>query len=82
MQEITIRMLRLPEVMAITGLSRAAIYAKGNPKDKDRYDPGFPQRVHLSRHAVAWSSDRLQAWLAQCIAAGHADKYIPVQEAE
>ena len=34
---ISIRMLRLPDVMAITGLSRAAIYAKCNPKDKARY---------------------------------------------
>ena len=54
MENITIRMLRLPDVMAITGLSRAAIYAKCNPKDKARYDPDFPQRVQLSANTVAW----------------------------
>ena len=69
---ISIRMLRLPDVMAITGLSRAAIYAKGNPKDKARYDPDFPQRVQLSANTVAWPSDRLQAWLDKRIAASHA----------
>lgn len=63
MNEISIRMLRLPDVMSITGLSRAAIYAKGNPNDKVRYDPDFPPRVQLSANAVAWPSDRLQAWL-------------------
>ena len=69
---ISIRMLRLPDVMAITGLSRAAIYAKCNPKDKARYDPDFPQRVQLSANAVAWPSDRLQAWLDKRIAASRA----------
>ena len=53
---ISIRMLRLPDVMAITGLSRAAIYAKCNPKDKARFDPDFPQRVQLSANTVAWPS--------------------------
>jgi len=72
MTDLSIRMLRLPDVMAITGLSRAAIYAKGNPKDKARYDPDFPQRVQLSANAVAWPSDRLQAWLDKRIAASHA----------
>ena len=69
---ISIRMLRLPDVMAITGLSRAAIYAKCNPKDKARYDPDFPQRVQLSANTVAWPSDCLQAWLDKRIAASHA----------
>ena len=44
-------------------------YAKGNPKDKARYDPDFPQRVQLSANTVAWPSDRLQAWLDKRIAA-------------
>lgn len=72
MENITIRMLRLPDVMAITGLSRAAIYAKCNPKDKARFDPDFPQRVQLSTNTVAWPSDRLQVWLDKRIAASHA----------
>lgn len=71
MENISIRMLRLPDVMGITGLSRAAIYAKGNPNDKVRYDPDFPPRVQLSANAVAWPSDRLQAWLEKRIAASN-----------
>lgn len=69
MENISIRMLRLPDVMAVTGLSRAAIYAKNNPKDKARFDADFPQRVQLSANAVAWPSDGLQAWLDKRIAA-------------
>lgn len=63
MKEISMRMLRLPDVMSVTGLSRAAIYSKGNPNDAARYDPDFPPRVQLSKNAVAWPSDGLQAWL-------------------
>ncbi|MDO5638593.1 MAG: AlpA family phage regulatory protein [Neisseria sp.] len=69
MEDINIRMLRLRDVMAITGLSRAAIYAKCNPKDKARFDEDFPPRVQLSANAVAWPSDGLQAWLDKRIAA-------------
>lgn len=69
MENISIRMLRLPDVMAVTGLSRAAIYAKNNPKDKARFDADFPQRVQLSANAVAWPSDGLQAWIDKRIAA-------------
>ncbi|MCF7530313.1 helix-turn-helix transcriptional regulator [Neisseria lisongii] len=67
MNDFPIRMLRLPDVMSITGLSRAAIYSKNNPNDKARYDPDFPPRVQLSTNAVAWPSDRLQAWLEKRI---------------
>ncbi|MCF7520476.1 AlpA family phage regulatory protein [Neisseria sp. ZJ106] len=69
MTDIQIRMLRLPDVMSITGLSRAAIYAKGNPQDKARFDPDFPMRVSLAANAVAWPSDGIQAWLDKRIAA-------------
>ena len=69
MENISIRMLRLPDVMAITGLSRAAIYAKNNQNDKARFDADFPQRVQISANAVAWPSDGLQAWLNKRIAA-------------
>lgn len=59
----TVRMMRLPELMAVTGLSRAAIYAKSNPKDKARYDADFPRRVQLSANAVAWPSNEVEEWL-------------------
>jgi prophage regulatory protein len=54
-------MLRIGQVIALTGLSRTRIYvlqAQGN----------FPLRVQLSPRRVGWVEADLQAWLAACIA--------------
>ena len=68
MENKEFRFLRIKEVMIITGLSRAAIYAKGNPKDPARYDADFPPRVRIAANAVGWPSDRFQAWLDKRLA--------------
>jgi len=47
---------RLPEVMARTGLSRSAIYAKIG-KDE------FPPRISLGPRAVGWLADEVEAWI-------------------
>ena len=57
-----IRMLRLPQVRAITGLGKTKIYelqAEGT----------FPMRVKLTAQSVAWVEADVQAWLAACIEA-------------
>jgi prophage regulatory protein len=49
-------LLRLPDVIRATGLSRSAIYrleARGD----------FPARVRLSVRATAWRSDLVSAWI-------------------
>jgi prophage regulatory protein len=51
------RILRLPEVCAVTGLGRSFIYqlqAAGS----------FPQRVKLGVRAVGWLEDEVQRWLS------------------
>jgi prophage regulatory protein len=56
------RILRLPEVCAVTGLGRSFIYqlqAAGN----------FPQRIKLGARAVGWLEDEVQKWLSNKIAA-------------
>jgi prophage regulatory protein len=56
------RILRLPEVCAVTGLGRSFIYqlqAAGN----------FPQRIKLGVRAVGWLEDEVQKWLSDKIAA-------------
>lgn len=50
------KFLRLPDVMAATGLSRASIYAF--VKDKD-----FPPPVKLGQRASAWDGDEVDAWM-------------------
>lgn len=51
------RMMRIDEVMQITGLTRGTIYsqmAKGN----------FPKPVKLTERLNGWRSDIIEDWLA------------------
>ncbi len=55
------RFLRLPEVMARTGLSRSTIYL--------RVAAGcFPQPVSLGRRAVGWIEAEVDEWVRERIA--------------
>lgn len=51
-----LRILRRPDVEAVTGLRRSRI-------DELERAGHFPQRVRLSDRAVGWRSDEVQAWL-------------------
>lgn len=53
----SLRMLRLPQVATITGLSKTKIYQLQIQGD-------FPMRVQLSPRRVAWVEAEVQAWLA------------------
>lgn len=56
MSERSDRLIRLPEVQRVTGLSRQSIYraeAAGR----------FPLRRRVGRRAVAWSEGEVQAWV-------------------
>ena len=52
------RLLRLPAVKQITGLSRSTIYA----------DPSFPRSVKIGERAVAWVEDEINDWIGARIA--------------
>ncbi len=59
---MTHRIIRLPEVMARTGLSRSTIYL--------RISQGtFPKPVNLGARAVGWIEEEIQEWLQQQIEA-------------
>ena len=53
---MTERMLRLPDVMEATGLSKSTLY------DLQRAGR-FPQARRLSPRCVAWLSTDIQAWI-------------------
>jgi prophage regulatory protein len=53
----TDRILRLPDVITLTGLGRTSIYQ--GIKDGD-----FPKPVKLTKHAVGWRSSEITAWIA------------------
>ncbi|WP_429242660.1 AlpA family phage regulatory protein [Luteibacter sp. 621] len=50
-----IRFLRLPEVMAVTGLSRSQVY-------KLIADRAFPRQVKLTLSTSAWVEAEVQEW--------------------
>ena len=53
-----IRLLRLPQVLDLTGLGKTTIYelqAEGK----------FPARVKITAHSVGWIETEVQAWLSE-----------------
>lgn len=53
-----VRILRLPDVIEITGLSRATLYsmiAKGE----------FPSQFQLSARCVGWKEEEVGKWLSK-----------------
>ena len=57
-----LRVLRLPAVVARTGLSRSFILAKLNPSHRS-FDPHFPKRIRLGIKAVGWVESDLDEWI-------------------
>jgi len=53
---MTERLLRLPDVMEATGLSKSTLY------DLQRTGR-FPQARRISPRCVAWNSAAIQAWI-------------------
>lgn len=49
-------LLRLPEVVALVGLSRASIYARAAQRS-------FPRPIKLTAHASGWRVGEIRAWL-------------------
>ena len=51
------RLIRLTEVMDLTGLSRSTLYRKKRAGD-------FPESVELGERVVAWWQSEVRAWMA------------------
>jgi prophage regulatory protein len=54
----TLRMLRLAQVRAMTGLGKTKIYEL-------QAEGSFPMRIKITGHSVAWIEDEVQEWLAR-----------------
>jgi prophage regulatory protein len=61
------KLLRLPAVLAATGLSRSGLYQKLKAND-------FPPQVFLGTRAVAWDAAQVQTWIADRIARARPDR--------
>ena len=55
------RLIRLPEVISITGLSRSSIYAQIKAGK-------FPAPISIGPRMSAWDSDLIEAWVSERIA--------------
>lgn len=56
------RLLRLPQVRQVVGLSRSEIYRLVALNQ-------FPRNVRLGVRAVGWDADEVEAWVKEKIAA-------------
>jgi prophage regulatory protein len=63
--------LRLKQVRVRTGLARATLYDKLDPKSS-RYDPTFPRQVKIGPKAVGWIESEIQGWIESRINASRA----------
>lgn len=65
------KIIRLKQVIALTGLSRSTIHDRITPKSK-RNDASFPKSIKLNSPlqvgAVGWIGSEIQAWIKQRIA--------------
>lgn len=50
-------MMKLPEVIAATGLSRSSLYDAVK-------DGTFPEPRRINKRSVAWRSDEIDGWMA------------------
>jgi predicted DNA-binding transcriptional regulator AlpA len=57
--------LRLPELIAYTGLSRSAIYDRMD-ENSPRYDASFPKQIRLGGTAVGWKQSDVDQWIENC----------------
>lgn len=58
MEHTPTKILRLPEVMKRTGLSRSSIYAY-------MADNLFPNSVNIGKRSVGWRESDIEAWIAK-----------------
>ena len=56
LEEYEDRLIRLPEVCRLTGLSRSTIY-------RMQSESRFPQRVYCSERGVAWHLREVMDWI-------------------
>lgn len=59
------KIIRLPEVIEITGLSRSTIYLRMSKGE-------FPQSISLGERAVGWLATHVEQWVDECVAASKA----------
>lgn len=61
-QSNEVKILRLPAVIEICGISRSSVYEKLNPRSR-RYDKDFPTPIKIGVSSVGWFQHEVHQWL-------------------
>ena len=64
------RLIRLPEVLRKTGLSRSRLYA----------DETFPRRVPLGARGVAWVETEVDEWIRERVESRDHERIVSVTD--
>ncbi|WP_226906473.1 MULTISPECIES: helix-turn-helix transcriptional regulator [Serratia] len=59
-ENVHIRLIRLPDVMMITGLKRSTVYNKMKSGE-------FPKSVSIGERSIAWVESEINSWVANNI---------------
>lgn len=62
MPELTDRIIRMPELVQMLGLSRSTIYDKLNTKSP-RHDAQFPRAIKIGNSAIGWRQSEINQWI-------------------
>ena len=62
MSNLRHKLIRLPQVKTITGLSKSTIYARIS-------EGTFPKQIPLGPRLVVWVESDIQKWIAEQVAA-------------
>ena len=62
MNNLQLKLLRLPQVKSITGLSKSSIYARIS-------EGTFPKQIPLGPRLVVWVEADIQKWITEQVAA-------------
>ncbi|MFZ9115024.1 MAG: helix-turn-helix transcriptional regulator [bacterium] len=62
MKDIASRLMRLPQVKSMTGLSKSTIYSL-------MAEGSFPKQIKIGPRLVAWTDSDIQQWIAHQITA-------------
>lgn len=69
MSTLNIRLIRLPEVIQKTGLSRSELYRRVKIQ-------AFPKAIRTGARMVAWLESDVDRWITDCVTQSREDRAI------
>lgn len=67
------RVIRLKDVVGMTGLARSTIYDRMD-RGSPRYDESFPRPIRLGSNSVGWIELAIVSWINSRVTIGEMDR--------